>query len=157
VRRWAYFRLFGDARLTLQTWGCYEPKVPGWQRMLLPALRPVLRFAVRRMLRITPASAERALAKTRAVFDEIDARLADGRRYLLGDTLSYVDITFASLGALAVLPEQYGGAALATRFPAIEALPSPWREEVESFRARPAGQFILRLYRDERRPDTPAG
>lgn len=150
VRRWAYHRLFDDAALTLQLWGRDEPRIPAWQRALLPLLRPALRFAVRRMLRVTPAAAARALERTQAVFDEMDARLADGRRYLLGGTLSFCDITFASLGALAVLPEQYGGGALATRFPPAESLPPPWREEVLAFRARPSGQFILRLYREER-------
>lgn len=150
VRRWAYFRLFDHRALTLQMWGFSEPAVPRWQRMLLPVLRPLLRTAVRHMLYVTPATALRALERTRAVFDEIDARLADGRRYLLGDALSYVDITFASLGALAVLPEGYGGGALATRFPPADTLPPAWRDEVRKFRDRPAGQFILRLYREER-------
>jgi glutathione S-transferase len=150
VRRWAYERLFEDPVLTLQLWGAREPAIPGWQRSLLPVLRPLLRAAVRRMLRVSPASAYKALARTREVFDEMDAQLADGRRYLLGDTLSFADITFASLGALAVLPGNYGGGRLATRFPAVESLPAPWRAEVESFRRRPSGNLILRLYRDER-------
>ena len=150
VRRWAYERLFEDPVLTLQLWGVREPTVPAWQRALLPVLRPALRAAVRRMLRVTPASAYKALARTREVFDEMDARLEDGRRYLLGDSLSFADITFASLGALAVLPENYGGGHLATRFPAVASLPQPWREEVEEFRRRPSGKFILRLYREER-------
>ena len=150
VRRWVYERVFDDPALTLQLWGAREPTVPRWQRALLPVLRPLLRAAVRRMLRITPASADKALARTREVFDEMDARLEDGRRYLLGETLSLADITFASLGALAVLPENYGGGHLATRFPAVESLPRPWREEVESFRRRPSGRFIMRLYREER-------
>jgi glutathione S-transferase len=150
VRRWAYQRLFADAALTLQLWGVKEPGIPRWQRVLLPALRPLLRAAVRRMLRVTPESAGRALERTRAVFDEMDARFIDGRRYLLGDALSFADITFASLGALAVLPDNYGGGRLASRFPPVESLPSPWREEVTSFRERPSGRFILRLYEGER-------
>lgn len=157
VRRWAYFRLFEEPRLTLRLWGLEETRVPRWQRALLPLLRPLLRAAVRRMLRVTPESAVRALERTRAVFDEIDARLADGRRYLLGEEFSFVDITFASLGALAVLPEQYGGGALATGFPSVESLPRPWRDEVAEFRSRPAGQFLLRLYREERAAAAPPG
>lgn len=150
VRRWAYERLFDDPALTLQLWGAREPAIPGWQRSLLPVLRPLLQTAVRRMLRVSPASAYKALARTREVFDEMDARLEDGRRYLLGDTLTFADITFASLGALAVLPDNYGGGRLATRFPVVESLPAPWRAEVESFRRRPSGRLILRLYREER-------
>jgi glutathione S-transferase len=150
VRRWAYQQLFRDRRLTLQSWGVNEPAVPAWQRALLRPLRPLLVLAVRRMLRVNEKSAARSLEKTRAVFDEMDQRLADGRRYLLGDTLSFADIAFASLGALAVLPGNYGGEALATHFPPVESLPSPWKEEVVAFRQRPAGQFILRLYSEER-------
>jgi glutathione S-transferase len=150
VRRWVYQQLFMDRALTLQSWGVDEPTVPAWQRALLRPLRPLLKAAVRRMLRVNAVSAARALENTRAVFDEMDARLADGRRYLLGDCLSFADIAFASLGALAVLPGNYGGRALATHFPPVESLPSPWREEVISFRQRPAGQFILRMYQEER-------
>jgi glutathione S-transferase len=151
VRRWTYQRLFEDRRLTLQVWGAGEPAVPRWQRALLPVLRPLLQAAVRRMLRVDAASAVRALDKTRAVFDELDARLTDGRRYLLGDTLSFADITFASLGALAVLPGHYGGGHLATRFPDVDSLPEPWRSEVAGFRQRPAGRLILRMYEEDRR------
>lgn len=150
VRRWAYQRLFEDRHLTLQVWGAGEPDVPGWQRALLPVLRPLLQAALRRMLRVNAASALRALDRTRAVFDELDARLADGRRYLLGDTLSFADITFASLGALAVLPRHYGGGKLATRFPEVDSLPEPWRSEVAGFRQRPSGQLILRMYEEDR-------
>lgn len=150
VRRWTYERLFGNAQLTLRVWGAGEPSIPAWQRSLLRPLRPVLERAVRRMLRIDAVAAERALERTRAVFDEMDARLADGRRYLLGDRLSFADVTFAALGALAILPENYGGGRLATRFPRVEELPQPWRDEVESFRQRPSGRFILRLYAEER-------
>ena len=157
VRRWAYQQLFMDPALTLQSWGVGEPAVPAWQRALLRPLRPLLQVAVRRMLRVNAASAARALDKTKAVFDEMDARLADGRRYLLGDHLSFADITFASLGALAVLPGNYGGGALATHFPPVDSLPSPWREEVLAFRQRPAGQFILRMYGEERSAAGPTG
>jgi glutathione S-transferase len=152
VRRWAYQQVFRDARLTLQVWGANEPGIPAWQRVLLRPLRPLLIVAVRRMLRVNEAAAARSLEKTKAVFDEVDARLADGRRYLTGDKPSFADITFASLGALAVLPGNYGGRALATHFPPVESLPSPWREQVLAFRQRPAGQFILRLYAEERGP-----
>jgi len=107
---------------------------------------PLLRFAVRRMLGVTPARAARALERTREAFGRVDTLLADGRRYLAGDAPSFADITFASLAALAVLPPEYGGRAIEGRRLAIEELEPDWRAEVEAFRARPAGQFVLRLY-----------
>jgi hypothetical protein len=49
-----------------------------------------------------------------------------------------------------VLPPEYAGRSLAGRRVAIEDLDAEWRALAEEFRARPAGQFVLRLYRDER-------
>ena len=121
--------------------------------MLLQALRPVLAFAVRRMLGVTPARAARSLARTQEIFDEMDALLADGRPYLTGSTLTFADITFASLGALAVLPPEYPGNRLGgPRMTANDIRDPAWLAEVERFRARPSGQFILRMYREERSP-----
>lgn len=156
VRVWAYSRIFRRRDLTLLTWGIEESRIPAWQRTLLRLCAPVLRFAVRRILGVTPARATRALAKTRESFDRVDALLADGRRYLAGDSLGFADITFASLAALAVLPPEYGGRAIAGRRLGVDDLDAEWRAEVESFRARPAGQFVLRLYREERLPATGA-
>jgi len=150
VRVWVYSRIFARRDLTLRSWGIEEPRVPRWQRALLRAGTPLLRFAVRRMLGVHPARAARALERTREAFGRVDALLADGRRYLAGDELSFADITFASLAALAVLPPEYGGRAIDGRRLGIEDLEPDWRAEVEAFRARPAGQFVLRLYREER-------
>ena len=103
------------------------------------------------MLGVTPARAARAWERTREAFGEMDQLLADGRRYLTGETLTFADITFASLGALAVLPPEYPGNRLGGRRMAITDIRDPrWRAEVEELRARPSGQFILRLYREER-------
>lgn len=153
VRVWAYSQILDDRTLTLRSWGLGEHAIPAWQRALLAAGTPVLRFAVRRMLGVTPARATRALERTHEAFAEVDALLADGRRYLTGATLTFADITFASLGALAVLPPEYPGHHLTGQRLTLDDVPDPaWRREIEHFRERPAGQFILRLYREERTP-----
>jgi glutathione S-transferase len=151
VRVWVYQRLLADRTLTLRAWGMEERAIPRWQRWCVYAGTPVLRFAVRRMLGVSPDRAERALHKTREAFAEVDAMLADGRRYLTGESLTFADITFASLGALAVLPPEYPGNRLTgRRLQFVDVADTQWRAEIEEFRARPAGQFILQLYRDER-------
>jgi glutathione S-transferase len=161
VRVWVYPRIWCDRALTLRSWGLEERAIPAWQRALLASGVPVLRIAVRRMLGITPARTQRALERTHEAFDEVDRLLADGRRYLTGATLTFADLTFASLGALAVLPPEYPGGKLGGRRLTLDDVQDPaWRAEIERFRARPSGQFILGLYRDERnarpRPPTPA-
>jgi glutathione S-transferase len=151
VRVWLYHHLLRDTDLSFRSWGIEEPAIPRWQRALLWTTRPVLAFAVRRMLGVTPARAARAWERTREAFDDMDQLLADGRRYLTGETLTFADITFASLGALAVLPPEYPGNRLGGRRMAITDIRDRrWRAEVEELRARPSGQFILRLYREER-------
>jgi glutathione S-transferase len=151
VRVWVYAQVLRDRALTLRSWGIQETAIPAWQRALLAAGVPVLRFAVRRMLGVTPARAQRALERTREAFDEVDRLLADGRPHLTGATLTFADIAFASLGALAVLPPEYPGGALRGRRLLLDDLTDPtWRAEVERFRARPAGRYILELYRRER-------
>jgi glutathione S-transferase len=153
VRVWLYEHLLREPALSFRSWGIDEPGIPRWQRALLLLLRPVLAFAVRRMLGVTPVRAERALVRTREIFDEVDALLADGRAYLTGSTLTFADITFASLGALAVLPPEYPGNRHGGPRLSLQDIRDPaWKAEVECFRARPSGQFILRLYREERAP-----
>ncbi|HET9692801.1 MAG TPA: glutathione S-transferase N-terminal domain-containing protein [Steroidobacteraceae bacterium] len=151
VRIWVYWQVLRDRALTLRAWGMEETAIPAWQRALLAASVPVLRFAVRRMLGVTPARAQRALARTHEAFDEVDQLLADGRPHLTGAAFTFADITFASLGALAVLPPEYPGGALRGRRLLLEDVTdAAWRAEVERFRARPAGRYILELYRHER-------
>jgi glutathione S-transferase len=151
VRVWVYAQVLRDRALTLRSWGIQETAIPAWQRALLAAGVPVLRFAVRRMLGVTPARAQRALERTHEAFDEVDRLLADGRPHLTGATLTFADIAFASLGALAVLPPEYPGGTLRGRRLLLDDLADPtWRAEVERFRERPAGRYILELYRRER-------
>jgi len=150
VRVWAYSRILRRRDLTLRSWGIEEPQIPRWQRALLTVLAPALAFAVRRMLGVTPGRAVKALERTRDTFDEVDRLLADGRRHLLGEALTFADITFASLAALAVLPPEYAGRSLRGRPLTLDDLDPGWRAEIEGFRKRPAGQFVLRLYREER-------
>ena len=121
------------------------PSTTAWQRTLLKLIAPVLRFAVRQMLGVSPSRAAKALERTRESFARVDAMLADGRRYLMGGTLTFVDLTFASLAALAVLPTDQGRS-LAGRRVSMRTSTPVALGLVEEFRARPAGQFVLRLY-----------
>ena len=52
--------------------------------------------------------------------------------------------------ALAVLPPEYAGRSLRGRMLTPDDLDADWRAEIERFRQRPAGQFVLRMYREER-------
>ena len=106
---------------------------------------PLLALLVRRDLRLQMDTIPEQRAIMEAFFERIEARLDDGRRYLLGDRLTAADLALAALAAPAVLPREYGGP-----MPTLEDLPPTMRADVERIRSRGTGQFVLRLYREER-------
>lgn len=117
-------------------------------RWLMPV---VFGNVVKALRRKNPASAVADMeAKVAQAFDKVDGLLADGRKYLLGDDPCAADIVFSAL-AMPVVGNDDLLADVApdgSRFAEWEALCAPWR-------ARPAGQFARRVYR-ELRPVDPA-
>lgn len=145
VRRFAYFHLLPDRALTRRMFSD-QPDTPAWERAAMPVVLPVLSIGMRRSMRIDAAGAARSLDKATQVFETVAERLADGRRYLVGDAFSAADLTFAALATPALLPEE-----TASRLLPLEALPAALRPQMEAWRAHPAGAFALRMMRDHRR------
>jgi hypothetical protein len=79
--------------------------------------------------------------------------LSDGRQFFLNtDAPTYVVFTFASLAAIAIYPEGYGGRVLGEKA-------SLWFDgirdkniltQVKEYRKTLAGKFVLRIYKDQR-------
>jgi len=143
TRRWAYAHFLPQRRALRRM---MSRGVPRWEALLLPLLMPVVVPLVRAAFRITPDSAERSRQRVREVFDEVDARLADGRRFLLGERFTAADLTFAALASPALLPEACGAS-----YPPLADVPPAMRDEVLHLRDSAAGRFALRLYAQERR------
>jgi glutathione S-transferase len=142
VRAWAYAYMLPDRTSTSRVW-CVG--VPMFEQVAVRALFPLVAGAVHRELHLGPGSIAEQEPVIEAIFGEVDARLADGRRYLVADRLTAADMAFASLAAPAVIPPEYGGP-----MPTVDELPPTMRAEVERLRSRPAGRFLLRLYREDR-------
>jgi glutathione S-transferase len=141
-RRWAYFHLLPDRDMTLRL---SAQQVPAGEVRVLKAIFPLVRQVLIRGLKIDAVGERKSLAKMREAFTQVSERLADGRRYLVGDRLSAADITFAALGYLAVLPEGYP-----LHLPLLTELPPVMRSVVEELRETPAGRHVQRLYSEER-------
>lgn len=141
--RWAYHHFLRDRALV---WDSFTTGVPAWERLALRAgaYGPVRKRLIA-ALGLSDAVAAEALDSVRAGFDLVDARLADGRRYLCGDRLTLADLAFATSGAPMVLARGYGG-----HLPALETCPPDLRAVVSDLRDRPAGRFIQRLYDTDR-------
>ena len=106
---------------------------------------PVFAFTLRALLRLTARRAAEAQATIRSALGKIDQRLSDGRRYLAGDRFTLHDMAFAIAAAPTIWPDNYGGP-----LPPLAATPAPVQELVVECRARPSGDFALRIYRDHR-------
>jgi glutathione S-transferase len=105
-----------------------------------------MRMMMRRGMRIDARGAERSKKHVDEVFAQVAQRLSDGRRYLLGDTFSAADLTFAALAAPVVVPPEYG-----VPLPSLDDIPPDAAALVRAYREAPAGRFALRLYAEDRR------
>ena len=142
-RRWMYDALRGHRDVVVK----YAPTgVPAWERRLLGLGYPVVARVIDRYLDIDPASAAASEREFHVVLDEIAERLADGRRYLVGERFSAADLTFAALAAPLVMPAEY-----AVPLPQPGELPAAMGAKVRELREHPAGAFALRMFREERR------
>lgn len=141
TRRWAYSFLLPDRRRALELLGA---GIPDSERKTLVALYPFISRLMKRGMNVTPAAAARSLARAQAIFVEVSARLRDGRRYLVGDSFTAADLTFAALSTPVICPPQ------CAFMPIAESLPPAMLREVQAFRATEAGRFVLRMFREER-------
>jgi len=142
VRRWFYSWALADERRLCEWASCgLSPHQRGLLRILLTMITTVIADR----LEIT----ERSTAQAREDIDEelqlISTMLADGRRYLGGDSFSAADLTFAALAGPMLCPPGYGGRRLT-----LPPMPDELAPEILAWRATAAGQLALRLYREHR-------
>jgi glutathione S-transferase len=142
TRRLAYFYILPHNRLLLDA---VFDRVPRGDRVLFRASLPIMRFLMRRGMNITSESAERSLGRVREVFSFVGERLADGRKYLVGGGFTAADLTFAALAAPVLVPRGYG-----SHLPSLADLPSGVLPVIEEMRTTVAGEYALRIYRDQR-------
>jgi glutathione S-transferase len=157
---WVYFHILDERELTLHAWGVHNPAIPSWQRLTLRFLYPLLRFLIRKSFRITSSRYEKALAHVDALLTQVEEKLADDRKSILGgDTINYTDLTFAAIMGLWLQPAGYGGGKADTVRIEREQCPAAMIEQIEAWsRTYPlATAFIEQTYQNERRLSSTPG
>ncbi len=150
---WLYYHLLAERELTLRAWGVDNPLVPWWHRLLLRPLYPLLAFFVRKSFAINDEHYSRAVHHIDELLEDIDLRLANGRRSILGgDAIDFVDISFAAVSGLWLQPDGYGGGRAEPCRIARNRVPAPMRADIERWieDCPKATAFVARLYAEER-------
>jgi glutathione S-transferase len=119
--------------------------VPKYELKLFPFVFPLVKGLINKVLKNTPTSRDDTLAIVNRTFDRVGEMLADGRPYLFGDHFTAADLTFASLAAALLLPENYG-----VKLPSVGELPSAMATQIIAWRMHPAGEFALKMYQQHR-------
>jgi glutathione S-transferase len=151
---WVYHHILHKRQLTLHAWGCDNPAIPLYQRLLLRPLFPLLRFLIRKSFRITTENYRKAVERIESCLSGVESRLADGRCSLLGGCeINFSDISFAAISGLWLQPDEFGGGQagsvkMSTQeiLPAMQADITRWSEKFPA-----TTEFIARLYREQRR------
>jgi glutathione S-transferase len=142
TRNWGYFYRSGDRKTMRRAW-CNS--TPVLERIGFEIAFPLISAKVRQVYNITADSAATSLQGIREVFESVDRRLAGGKTYLVGDTISAADITFAALAAPVLLPPEHP-----VMVSKIEKLPIAMATVIRELQSTAAGVYALRLYREQR-------
>ena len=118
--------------------------VPGWEARALDTGYPAVARWGGWLFDITPDTLHEEPERIHALFDAVAERRAG--TYLCGEHFTAADLTFAALAAPVLLPPEYG-----IRLPTIDELPDAAVRDVRAFRAHSAGEYALKLYREQRR------
>lgn len=143
VRRWVYSKLFasgGDVKPLM--FGAFPLPLRLFGHVLFPLIKQV----IRRQYTLTPPKVEESRVKIQEGLDRLEREIqGDPSRYLVGASLSIADISAASLFSPLVAAESSPYAVRPG-----EVVPPEIAELRAAVLARPAGQWLLRRYKEDR-------
>jgi glutathione S-transferase len=136
--RIAYFHLLPHRDILLEP---FVRGIPALEAKLTPALYPALRSLFTVLLRLNEKTVADSLAQASRIVDDVDRRIADGRRFLWGSAVTLSDVSFATALAPLLLPEGY-----TAPIPSYSQMPTELRRLIDSFRQRPSSALVSRIY-----------
>jgi glutathione S-transferase len=140
VRRWIYgYLVYAPAFRRVFYAGYEAPK-----RWLGYAMAPALRRILPRAYRIRPDTVERSRMRLLDGLAQLETDLGqDPARYIVGASFTLADLTAAALYAPLIGPPE-------SPWTGVEGMPPEYLAMREQLRARVAGQWVLRIYREHR-------
>lgn len=144
IRLWGYQYRGLDNREAMREMWCED--APRFEKVGFEFAFPLMSRIVQRVYKVSAANAASSLQEIKQIFALVAERLTDDKRgYLVGDSFSAADLTFAALAAPILRPKNHR----ATKFLRREIAPQ-MAEVVLELRQTKAGKYALRLYREHR-------
>lgn len=144
IRLWGYqYRELANREAMREMW-CEG--APRFEKAGFEFAFPLMSRIVRRAYNVSAANAASSLQEIKQIFALVGERLTDNQRgYLVGDSFSAADLTFAALAAPILRPKNH----YTTKFLRKQVAPQA-AEVVLELRQTKAGKYALRLYREHR-------
>jgi glutathione S-transferase len=142
TRNWAYYYAIQQPWSILAAWS----KGISWIEKIQCAIAfPVATKIIKQKYNLTLEGKETAVQDIKEVFTIVNQKLL-GQQYLVGDRFSATDITFAALASPVIRPEYHP-----VYSSQLSKLPTEMVAVVQDLRATPAGELVMRMYRERRR------
>jgi glutathione S-transferase len=142
TRNWGFYYAIQQPFKIAIAWGINAPLS---EKIKCIIATPKIPGILRQKYNITQVSKEVALQDIKEVFNVVNQRLNSGQKYLLGNNLSSTDITFAALASPVIRPEHHP-----FYNSQLSKLPTEIVSVIEDLRKTPAGELVMRLYREHR-------
>lgn len=142
-RSWGYAYTVKNSLLIKRAWSIGVPWV---ERVGVAIAYPFMYRLVQRVYDATPEGADRSLKTIKDIFTNVGDRLKPEQKYLVGDSFSAADLSFAALAAPVLRPKSHP-----IYTSGMQGLPSEMVAVIQELRETTAGKFALSLYREKRK------
>ena len=146
TRRLGYFYLLKHPEVVTSL---MKSNFSGIQATIVAALGPVYRSL---LAKGTGADSFKRAERSHKVLDEQFTHVEEllkSNAFLAGPNFTIADISFAALASPIIWVTHEEGHSV--QFPKMESLPNDFLEIVKEFRERPAGQYVLKMFKEHRR------
>lgn len=142
TRRLAYFHLLKNEEVLMD---CFSRNVDPAQFRVFRMLWPVAKNQLQR-LGLTKDKVEKSHGYILREFDAVAEKL-EGHKgdFLLGESFSLADLSFACMASPVLLVQPHEG--FAAYLPSVETVVPGLQDIVRELRSHPAGQFAMRMFR----------
>ena len=142
TRKLAYYYLFENLHLLNEL---VDANFSGLQKTSFKIIEPFMIKRMKRLLRINRKSLEKSLGYIEKEVSAVEATLKT-QPFICGDKFSAADLSFCALAAPLIWLSQNEG--YTAELPQRNKAPEELAQIINEYRARPAGEFIVRIFKN---------